>query len=221
MSTHNDIAAKGSFACSNPLLNGIEKASARTLRHLLQGMQLDNAGGEKGNYPSLFSLPYGIHAHRHDLVALTARSLNEVRDYSGLHDVIASRLNDAPPKGSVRVSVSEPQLIYTELPWQFYLYHGDRRELEANYPLMRKSVGFWFENPKFSRLILDDGFGDHTGSNSAYDLVQYWKNGSSLLSVGTRVFPTNFWSCPAPGEATPARRFGSPTLTQCPNTMPL
>ena len=180
LSTHNDIAATGSFACSNPLLNEIEEASARTLRYLLQGMQLDNAGGEKGHYPSLLSLNYGIHAYRHDLSAFTARILNEVRDYSGLHDVIASRLKDAPPKGSVRVSVSESQLIYTELPWQFYLYHGDRLELETNYPLMRKSIGFWFENPKFPSLILDDGFGDHNGSTAAYDLPQYWKNPSSM-----------------------------------------
>ena len=45
--------------------------------------------------------------------------------------------------------------------------------------------------------------------------------GSSLLSVGTRGFPANFWNCAAPGEATPARLFGSPALTQSPNTTPL
>lgn len=184
LSTHNDVAVTGSFACANPLLNEIEEASARTLRYLLQGMQLDNSGGEKGNYPHILSLNYGIHAYRHDLAAFTARILNEVRDYSGLHDVIADRLKDAPLKRSKRVSVSESQ-FYTELPWQFYLYYGDRRELKANYPLMRKFVQFWFEDPKHPALILDDRFSDHNGWTTAYDLPQYWKNPS--LWVGCLV----------------------------------
>jgi alpha-L-rhamnosidase len=175
--THDDVAATGSFACSNPLLNEIEEASARTLRYMLQGMQLDNSGGEKGHYPHMLALNYGIHAYRHDVAAFTSRILSEMRDYSGPHHAFDSRLKDAPSTSSKRVSISESQ-FYTELPWQFYLYYGDRRELETNYPLMRDFIGFWFENPKVPSLILDDAFGDHNGWTTAYGLPQYWKNPS-------------------------------------------
>ena len=59
-----------------------------------------------------------------------------------------------------------------------------------------------------------------SGAGLFFGLEDKWL-GSSLLSVGARGFPANFWNCRALGEATPARRFGSPALTQSPNTMPL
>ena len=46
-------------------------------------------------------------------------------------------------------------------------------------------------------------------------------SGSPVLSVGAIGFPANCWYCPAPREATPTQRFGSPVLTRGPNTMRL
>jgi hypothetical protein len=42
--------------------------------------------------------------------------------------------------------------------------------------------------------------------------------GSLLISVGARSFPANCWHCPAPNEATPMQRVGSPALARGPNT---
>jgi alpha-L-rhamnosidase len=186
---HNDLARTGSFACSDTVLTEIADAGARTVLYLLHGMQQDNAGAEKGNYPNLAEMNFRIHAYRHDFAAMAQAFIEQVREFSGKHNALAFHLRHAPPRRSSPIEGPTFVTHYTGLPWQHFLQFGDRRPLERNYFLTREFVRFWFENPELPGLIRACPYGDHVAYTASYDLPKYWKGETCLVAP-----------CPLPRE---------------------
>jgi alpha-L-rhamnosidase len=184
---HNDLDPIGTFTSSNPLFNEIADAAARTVLYLLHGMQHDNAGAEKEHNTEILSKHVGLYAYRLDAASFVGHQLDEVRDYSAFHKKRNKGRHIIVPPWSFSHSVvgrSAPNGIafskqYTELPWKQFLYNGDRRELELQYPLIRDFVRYFFENPELPGLIRKDNWSDHNSHTSAND-----------LPVAMRVSPT-------------------------------
>jgi alpha-L-rhamnosidase len=143
---HNDLKVAGTFTSSNPLLNKIEAAGNRTLLYCLHGMPLESPAVEKSFNPCLISITYGTAAFRNDFASTSHKILEDVHVFTESECLaelcFSGRLagRTVHPKTS---TISEMQ-NYTELPWQHYLYYGDRRELEAQYPLVQKYIKYWF-----------------------------------------------------------------------------
>ena len=175
---HNDLVPVGTFTCSNPLLNEIADAALRSALYLLHGMQQDNAGAEKEHNLEILAQNMGVYAYRLDAASFTSRQLNELREYSAFHKernrgqhVIVTPW-DLSQGISGKSHAAGPAFTkqYTELPWKKYLYYGDRRELELQYPLVRDFVRFFFENPELPGLIRKDNWSDHNAYTSANGL---------------------------------------------------
>jgi len=177
---HTDLPKTGTFTSSNPLLEQIEDASARTIVYLLHGYQWDNAGGEKGHFPLQMAHNIGIYAYTWDVAAVTDRMLAEIRDYCAFAGTFPEHLKNAPSKAEPFNSMCEAN-YHTELPRQHALYFGDRRILEKHYDLMRGFIAKWFENPKRPTPLIEDKISDHNAYTSAYDLPQYFQKGQFLL----------------------------------------
>lgn len=179
---HNDLGKTGSFRSSDTVLNEIADAGARTILYLLHGMQHDNAGAEKGNYPNLAEMNFRIHTYCHDFAAMSAAFIDQVREFSGKHNALAFHLRHDPPRRSSAREGLTFVTHYTGLPWQHFLQFGDRRPMERNYFLTREFVRFWFENPELPGLIRACPYGDHVAYTASYDLPQYWKGETCLVA---------------------------------------
>ena len=177
---HNDLAPVGSFTSSNPLLNEIADAGSRSILYLLHGMQQDNAGAEKEHNTEILSQNMGVYAYRLDAASFTGCQLAELRDYSAFNKeknrgqhvivqpwVLSAGIVSKSTDGGIAFTKQ-----YTELPWKQYLYYGDRREPEKQYPLVRDFVRFFFENPELPGLIRTDRWSDHNAYTSANDLPE-------------------------------------------------
>ena len=169
---HTDLKAAGTFTSSDPLLNQIEEAGNRSLLYNLHGMPLDNTGAEKGFFPGIASLNFATAAFRNDFAATSHKTLEDIHVFTEsecLAEIcFGSRLagREVIPQAS---TISEMQ-NYTETPWQHYLFYGDRKQLEAQYPLVQKYISYWFQNPKFPGYLRHDAWSDHTASSSSYDI---------------------------------------------------
>jgi alpha-L-rhamnosidase len=168
---HTDLKAAGTFTSSNPLLNKIEAAGNRTLLYCLHGATHDNTGGEKGYYPYNASLNFGTFAFRNDFASTSHKVLEDVHVFTE-SECLAESCFSSRHAGRI---VTPPSTIselqnHTELPWQHYLFYGDRRELEARYPLVQKYIKYWFQNPKYTGYLRHDKWSDHTGFSSSNDI---------------------------------------------------
>lgn len=135
-----DYAVRGSFECSNDLLNRIYDTTLYTYRCV-------SAGGDTVDCPHRERLGYGGDSqitsrtalYAYDLGAMYTKWLGNWRDAqdpkTGHLPNIAPSPHDAgggPTWGAISVF----------LPWDLYLHYGDQRVLRQNYAMMKQYIAF-------------------------------------------------------------------------------
>jgi len=162
-----------SFASSNPLFAEIEKAVGRSVLYNIHGDIQDNAGAEKGFMPHMATWNFPTLALGGEAAALIRKILTELRHYTedvGLTSILSSwrRVPGVPDKEiPAWMSISEMQ-SYVQLPWQYYLYYGDRRELEINYKAMKRYVEHLYRDVDAKGFQLADQYGDVWQTSTHY-----------------------------------------------------
>lgn len=135
-----DYGDRGSFACSNELLNRIYETTLYTFRCV-------SAGGTTVDCPHRERLGYGGDAQ------ITSRSALYAFDLGALYTKWLGNWRDAqdPETGALPNIAPSPHpagggptwgAICVFLPWDLYLHYGDRRVLHENYDMMRRYVAF-------------------------------------------------------------------------------
>jgi alpha-L-rhamnosidase len=154
-----------SFTTSNPLFNQIEEAVKRSVLYNLHGHIQDNPGAEKGFFPHMAIWNHPTLALGGESSALIRKMLTELRGYTddiGLVSVLTSkrRVRGVPDeKLPGFMSISELQ-SYVSLPWEYYLYYGDRKELELNYEVMKRYIEHLYRDLSTKGYQLEDQYGD-------------------------------------------------------------
>jgi alpha-L-rhamnosidase len=138
---HTSYEPAGSFECSNDLLNRIHRLTTWTYKSLtLGGYVVDcptrerlGYGGDAGT-----SLETGMFNFRTG--GLYNRWMGDWR--AAQHPQTGDLPYTAPHYPNQGGGGPMWSGFVVTLPWQMYLQYGDRRALEANYPLMRKWLAF-------------------------------------------------------------------------------
>jgi alpha-L-rhamnosidase len=153
-----------SFLTSNDLLNQIELAGARSVLYSFHSHFQDNTGAEKGFHPHQMIWNYPQMALGGESASLTQKALKEIRAFTqkeGLSSLFCGHRRPPGPAENVGpwMSISEMQ-HYVRLPWVYYLYYGDRRELELHYDVMKRYIQYLYRNVESKGFLLADQYGD-------------------------------------------------------------
>jgi alpha-L-rhamnosidase len=155
---HSDVAAIGSFECSNELLNRIDSNVRWTYRASMQGYPQD--APDRSERVGWLGDPGWIiedYLYQFDTIAFWAKWLDDIRD---------AQLDDGTPP--IVAPVHSPASFmdtpdwataYPVIAWQVYIFSGDRTILERHYRGM-KDVLDWFSGFAVDGIV-SAGFGDH------------------------------------------------------------
>ncbi len=135
-----DYAERGSFSCSNDLLNRIYDTTMYTYRCV-------SAGGDTVDCPHRERLGYGGDSqitsrtalYAYDLGAMYTKWLANWRD---VQDPATGALPNIAPNPHPAGGGPTWGAISVFLPWDLFLHYGDRRVLQQNYPMMKQYVAF-------------------------------------------------------------------------------
>ncbi len=159
---NSDVASAGSFECSNPLFNRIQQAVLWTELSNLFSVESDCPHREKFGYGGDIVAAGGMACFNFDMSRFYAKAVadlaDDVRTNGGFTET-------APFVGIVSDGLGEKAgpvgwgTAHPVLAWQLYQWYGDRRILEANYPLARRWLAFL--QSCSTNGILDNGISDH------------------------------------------------------------
>jgi alpha-L-rhamnosidase len=142
---NSDLHEDGEFSCSNPMFNKIHEAVKWTF--------LSNVFSVQSDCPAREKLGYGA-----DIVATADAYLYNFNMHNFYRKTIKDFANDQRPDGGITETApyigiadkgygheSGPlgwQLAFPYLQQQLYLYYGDQRIIEENYPMLQKQMEF-------------------------------------------------------------------------------
>lgn len=193
--THLDTTNR-SFSTSNDLLNQLEVAGVRSVLYSLHSHLQDNTGAEKGFHPHMMIWNFPHLALGGEGAAITIKTLGEIRAFTqkeGLSSLFSGHRRPPGPDEKIPswMSISEMQ-HYVGLPWTYYLYYGDRRELERHYDVMKRYVRHLYRDVESNGFLLSDQYGD------------VWDSGANLTKFveGKGFFPEGKFGTPKEFYAT-------------------
>jgi len=184
-----------SFSTSNDLLNQIELAGVRTVLYSLHSHLQDNTGAEKGFHPHMMIWNFPQVALGGESASVTIKTLKEIRAFTqreGLSSLFSGHRRPPVPDENIPgwMSISEMQ-HYVGLPWIYYLYNGDRRELELHYDFMKRYVQHLYRNVESRGFLLVDQYGDVWDSGANWTRFVEGKGYSTESKFGT---PKEFYA---------------------------
>jgi alpha-L-rhamnosidase len=152
---HSDVAAAGSFACSNERFNRIQQMCRRTFVSNLIGVQSDCPHRERFGYGG-------------DIVATSEALLLNYDMATFYQKTVLDWADSVRPDGMLTDTVPSTGIDYCGVGWgmahpllvsQLYRYQGDRRLMEEQYETAKRWLLLVAEqNPGG---IVDKGLGDH------------------------------------------------------------
>jgi alpha-L-rhamnosidase len=155
---HSDVAAIGSFECSNDLLNRIDSNVRWTYRESLQGYPQDAA--ERAERVGWLGDPGWViedYLYQFDTIAFWAKWLDDIRD-AQLADGTVPVVAPVHMSGSF-IDWPDWGATYPVIAWQLYAFSGDRTILERHYEGIKDTLDW------YSRFAVDGivtaGLGDH------------------------------------------------------------
>jgi alpha-L-rhamnosidase len=155
---HSDVAAAGSFACSNDLLNRIEGNVRWTFRASLQGIPQDAA--ERAERVGWLGDPGWViedYLYQFDSVAFWAKWLDDIADVQhsdGSLPVVAPIRAAADYLGWPDWAAAYPEIVR-----QLYFFSGDRTIVERHFESMRRMLD-WYSGLAVDGVVAA-GIGDH------------------------------------------------------------
>ncbi len=154
---HTDFAPAGQFACSNAVLNTIQRLTQWSYRNNFCGYPTDCPQREKNGWTGDAHLAAEQAMYNFDNAAAYRKWIRDIADEqrdSGEVSAIVPTSGWGYRWGNGPAWDSALLLI----PWYTYLYRGDRRILEANYEPMRRYVDYLSGRAEDS--IVKIGLGD-------------------------------------------------------------
>ena len=150
-----DLQRTGSFECSDPMLNRLDKVLDYTFRSNLFSVQSDCPAREKFGYGGdivgtartfcwFYDMENFYRKALHDFAndQRPEGGMTETAPYNGIADMGLG--NDSGPIGW--------QLAFAFMQKQLYEYYGDLRTIKAFYPTLRKQVEFLRSKAKENRI---------------------------------------------------------------------
>jgi alpha-L-rhamnosidase len=135
-----DYAARGTFECSNELLNNIYKTTMYTFDCVTAGgVSVDCPHRERLGYGGDGQITSKTALYAFDLGALYTKWLGNFRD---VQDPATGELPNIAPYPHGAGGGPTWGAISVLLPWDMYLHYGDRRVLQENYAMMKQYVAF-------------------------------------------------------------------------------
>lgn len=152
---HSSVEPVGTFACSNDLLNRIQKMCQWTFLSNLFGVQSDCPHRERFGYGGDLVTTSDAFMLNYDMSGFYAKSTRDWAD-SALPD---GMLTDTAPSVGIQYCGVGWAMAHPHLQTQLYRYYGDHRIIEEQYAVSKR----WFERVR-SRTpdhIVRSGLHDH------------------------------------------------------------
>jgi alpha-L-rhamnosidase len=163
IAANTDLKPRGYFKCSDPLINKIQQNTLWSYRSNFMGYPLDCPQREKNGWTgdAHLAVETGLW-NFHSNVAYTKY----------VEDMADEQQNDGNLPAIIPSSqwgyyqFNGPDWIgaYIIIPWEMYLFNGDREILARHYEGMKKMFAFF--TGKAKNYILSYGLGDHTYTRS-------------------------------------------------------
>jgi alpha-L-rhamnosidase len=135
-----DYASRGSFQCSNDLLNSIYKTTMYTFDCVTAGgVSVDCPHRERLGYGGDGQITSKTALYAYDLGALYTKWLGNWRD---VQNPTTGELPNIAPYPHGAGGGPTWGAICVLLPWDLYLHYGDSRVLRENYAMMKQYVAF-------------------------------------------------------------------------------
>lgn len=154
---HTDLPTTGSFVCDDPLLNRLQSAVVRSTLTNYHHMPTDCPHREKNGWTGDACLSCEETLFNFDAVAAHRKWLDDIVDSQRPNGAIACIV---PPTswGYDWGTGTTWDFVLFELPWQLYLFTGEKSVLERYALPMKKYLGFMQKNA--TNGIWKNGLGD-------------------------------------------------------------
>lgn len=137
---HSAVRASGSFACSNPVLNGIQRIITWGQKTNLHGIPTDcNQRDERMGWMGDAQGTAEEAMMNFDMAAFYTNFLRDIRD---VQDDKGQITDTVPHVWGSRPADPAWGTAYPLIAWYMYQYYGDRRVLEEHYDGLKKYVEF-------------------------------------------------------------------------------
>lgn len=157
-----DLEKVGAFACSNPLLNEIQRITEWTMLSNVFSIQSDCPGREKFGYGGDMVAAGEAYIHNFDMATFYEKAVrdfqDDVRPNGGLPETAPYNGIDTEGFGQGSGPVGW-QLAHPFLIRQLYRYYGDRRIVAEQYPTAVRMLEFLQTQAKDH--YIERGIGDH------------------------------------------------------------
>ncbi len=157
-----DLQKAGSFTCSNPLLNEIQRITEWTMLSNVFSIQSDCPGREKFGYGGDMVATGEAYIHNFDMATFYEKAVrdfqDDVRPNGGLPETAPYNGIDTEGFGEGSGPIGW-QLAHPFLVRQLYRYYGDQRIVEEQYPTAVRMLEFLQTQAKDH--YIERGIGDH------------------------------------------------------------
>ncbi len=130
---HTDVPLAGEFTCSNPLLNKILETARWAYLSNLQSIPTDCPQREKNGWTGDAQLASEQGLFNYDGVAVYRKWINDVADNQEPNRRLSVIIPDSGWGMSIFSYAPAWDAAFFEIPWNVYLYTGDRQMLEQHF----------------------------------------------------------------------------------------
>lgn len=178
---HSDVTTIGSFECSNPLINQLQKASQLTFLNNFHSIQTDCPHREKQGWTADLYLTAEAAMFNFDMAGFYSKCVTDLADTQspdGGLSLVAPSGYVAPSRyGNGGSTLWPAALVY--LPADLLTFYGDCRSMEQHYEAMKRFARSSLKRQVQGKPeIITDALGDW-----ASPLDQPAKNGNTFVSA--------------------------------------
>ncbi|QOR70569.1 family 78 glycoside hydrolase catalytic domain [Ruania alkalisoli] len=180
---HTNVESRARFECSDPALNGIHRASRRSILDNLHGVFTDTPTFEKNGWTGDAHLSLETSILNFDMAKFYSQWLRSFadcqRDDGEIPPIIpAGDWGYSDSVSDVRGPVPAWDVAYAEICWAMYVYYADRRVLTEHYPRLRRYLQMLVA--RWPDLIVRGGLGDWMAPDTTSEMCP---EGASVYST--------------------------------------
>lgn len=150
---HTDTPKIGMMTSSDPVLNRVHQAALNSTLQNNHAMSWDNST-ERAQSPFLFAWPAQLMIYNHDFSRSFQKMLLDLRRIVTKEGKsVVSPWTKRAEFYRDKVINPIPEAATVDLLWQYYLYYGDRRELERHYKAAQDFIEFYWNDAQRSRWL--------------------------------------------------------------------
>ena len=180
-----DFSQAGDFRCSDKTVNRIVECASWSYRGNFQGRPTDCPHREKNGWAGDAVMAAEQAMYQWHNVPAYEQWMRSFRDVQRPHGQMPLIIPTGDWGYDYRGEVQPPRdAAFLVIPWYLYLYHGDRRVLEDNFPGMKAWVDYC--GTRARDHIVDEGIGDHSPAGepteTALTSTAFYFQGADLLA---------------------------------------